>query len=108
MSSGQRRRDKSRQGGRSLRHTEGEGHAGTDLARGVVVDARAAYREINRNVVFDLPDGADQAGAGLELADIALVKEFRDRPHRPVVRALDNGVDNIIGMLVAGQRRLER
>jgi hypothetical protein len=49
--------------------------------------------------------GADQAGTSLELADIALVKEFRDRPHRPVVRALNNGVENIIGMLVAGQRR---
>jgi hypothetical protein len=89
----QRRCDESRQGGRSLRHIEAEGHAGTDLAPGVIIDARAAYREIDRDIILDLPDRADQARAGLELADIALVEEFTYRAHRPVVRALDNGVE---------------
>jgi hypothetical protein len=42
----------------------------------VVIGARGAHREIDRDIVFYLPDRADQAGAGFKLPDIGLVEEF--------------------------------
>jgi hypothetical protein len=68
------------------------------------VDARSACGEVHRDVVFDLPDCPDQAGEGLKFADIELIEEFTDRAHGPVVRALDNRVEKVIGMLFLGQR----
>ena len=36
--------------------------------------------KIDGEIVFDLPDCADQPGAGVESADIQFVEEFADRP----------------------------
>jgi hypothetical protein len=59
--------------------------------------------KIARDSVFNRPDGASQAGAGLELADVELITEFADRPHGPSVRALDDSVEEVVDMLVAGK-----
>jgi len=106
MTSDQRCGGKHRQQARSLGHTESDGHVSADLPYSVVVSAGAAHRKIDRDSVFNLPDCSDQTGASYKLANVELIKEFANRPHWPVVRALDNCTDNVIGMPIAGQRRL--
>ena len=101
----QRRCIEPRQRGRSFGHANGESHAGPDLTHCVIVDARAAHREIDRKIIFDLPDCTNQARAGLELADIEFIGEFAHRPHDSVVRALDNRVEKVIHVLLPGERR---
>src|SRR6516164_6185432 len=100
------RREKPRQEIRAFCHAKGEGHAGTDLAGGLAIDARAAQPKVNCNIVLDLPDRADQGGAGSKQANIALVEEFGNRPHWPVMRTLDNAVEKVISVLLAGELNL--
>lgn len=92
-----------RQNIRPLRHPEGESHAGADLARGMISDARAAKREINRDVVLQLPHRADEGGAGSKHANIVLIKDFSDWSHGPVIRTLDDRVEKVVGILLAGE-----
>ena len=103
MNSSEVRREKPRQQIRAFCHAEREGHARTDLAGGLAIDARAAHAEVDRNIVPDLPDCPDEGGSASEHADIAFIKEFGDRPHRPVMRTLDDAVEKVIGMLLAGE-----
>jgi len=42
----------------------------------------------------------------LKQAHIALIEEFGDRPHGPVMRTLDDAVEKVIGMLLAGKLNL--
>src|SRR5262249_54848751 len=58
---------------------------------------------VNCNIVLDLPDRADQGGAGSKQANIALIKDFGDRSHGPVMRTLNDAVEKVIGMLLAGE-----
>src|SRR5215831_2040214 len=59
--------------------------------------------KVNRDIVLDLPDCADEGGAASEHADIAFIKEFGDRSNWPVMRTLDDAVEKVIGMLLAGE-----
>jgi hypothetical protein len=82
------------------------GLSGTDLASGLAIGARAAQAKVNCDIVLHLPDRPDEGGAGSKQADIALIKDFGDRSHRPVTRTLDDRVEEIIGMLLAGKLNL--
>src|SRR5262247_2405740 len=95
-----------RQNVRPLGHAKGESHARADLGRSLAIDARAAQAKVNRYIVLDLPDRPDQGGAGSKHANIALIKKFGDRSHGPVMRTLDDGVDKVIGMLLASELNL--
>ena len=53
-----------------------------------------------------LPDRPEQRGTGAKQTDIAFVEYFGDGPHHPVVRALDNGVEKVIGVLLSGKLNL--
>ena len=72
----------------------------------MVTDARAPHGEVDRDIVLNLPDRPDEGRAGLKPADIALIEEFGDRPHGPVARTLNDGVEKVIGMLLPGERNL--
>ena len=72
----------------------------------MISDARAAKREINRDIVLHLPDRADEGGAGSNRANIVLIKDFSDRSHGPVIRTLDDRVEKVVGMLLAGELNL--
>src|SRR5690242_6693508 len=71
----------------------------------MLVNARSAEREINRDIFFQLPDRPDKSGSRLKTPDVALVKDFSDWAHRPVMRAFADQTDEEIGVLLAGQRR---
>jgi hypothetical protein len=72
----------------------------------LAIDARAAQPKVNRDIVLYLPNRSYEGGAGSKQANIALLKEFGDRPHWPVMRTLDNAVEKVIGMLLAGELNL--
>jgi hypothetical protein len=72
----------------------------------LAIGARAAQAKVNRDIVLDLPDCPDEGGAGSKQADIALIKGFGDRSHWPVMRTLDNRVEKVIHMLLAGELNL--
>src|SRR4051794_5674693 len=71
----------------------------------MLVDARSAQREINRDIFFQLPDRANESGSRLKTSDVAFVKDFPDRAHGPVMRAFADQTDKEIGVLSTGQRR---
>jgi hypothetical protein len=99
----QRRSDEARQNIRPLCDPESEGHPSADLTHGVVIDMRSPQAEVDCDIVLHLPDRPDQRGTGAKQANLAFVKDFGDGPHHPVVRTLDDGVQKIIGVLLAGK-----
>src|SRR5215831_12371218 len=101
-----RREGEKRQESRPFCYAEGEGHSGADLAGGVIVDSSAAHGEVDSDIVLHLPDRPDQDRTGSKQADILLVKSLGYWAHHPVVRTLDDRVEEIIGVLLSGQRDL--
>jgi hypothetical protein len=89
---------------RRFGHAEREGHAGADLPRGTVINAGAAHSEIDGDIVLHLPYRPDQGRTGSKQVDIAFVKKFGDWPNYPVMGTLDDRVEKVIGMLLAGAR----
>ena len=69
----------------------------------MAIDARATQTNVYRDVVLDLPDRPDEGRAG---SNVALIKDFSDRSHWPVMRALDYRVEKVIDMLLAGDLNL--
>ena len=69
----------------------------------MIIDPRAAKREINRDIVLHLPDHPDERGPGSKRANIALIKDFSDRSHGPVIRTFDDRVEKVVGTLLAGE-----
>ena len=89
-----------------LRDAKGEGHARADLAGRLAIDARSAQSKVDCNIVLDLPNCPDKGGPASKQANIALIEEFRDRSHGPVMRTFDDGVEKVIGMLLARKLNL--
>jgi len=89
-----------------LRDAKGEGHARADLAGRLAIDARSAQSKVDCNIVLDLPNCPDKGGPGSKQAYIALIKDLGDRPHGPVMRTLDDAVEKVIGVLLAGYLNL--
>ena len=86
--------------------TESEGYSGANLAGGVIVNSSAAHSEVDRNIVLHLPNRPDQGRTGSEQANILFVKDLGDGPDNPVVWTLDDRIEEIIGMLLSGERDL--
>src|SRR5262249_8543669 len=72
----------------------------------MVADTRPAQSEIDGDIVLHLPYPPDQGGTSLKQGDIAFIKKFGDRPNCPVMGTLDDRVEKVIGMLLAGERNL--
>src|SRR5215813_10419377 len=83
------------------RHRKGQ--SGPDLVDGMPVGQRMAVGNIERQLVANLPDQANQARDCLFQAEFPLVKDFRHGPHFPFRRALDDGTHEDISMMVSRQ-----
>src|SRR6266550_1991843 len=70
----------------------------------MIVDARAAHGEVDRDIVLNLPDRSDEGRAGPKQANIALIEDFGGRPHDPISRALNDRVEKVVGVLLPSER----
>src|SRR5260370_9082114 len=81
-----------------------EGQSGPHFVERAVVHAGAAQGGVEGEISPHPPDRADQARSDGRVAEVALVEHFRDRPHRPILRSLDDGADEQIAMLLPRHR----
>lgn len=75
------------------------------LVGGVALAPGVAESRVESERVLHLPDRADEPGSGCGAAILALVKEFGHRSHCPVLRALEDGAEEEVAMLLAGHLR---
>jgi len=70
-----------------------ESHAGADLARGAVIDARAAHREIDGNIVLHVPDRP----GGPRVRIPSLQRRVSCEPDLPMPRLMPFSATRIVG-----------
>jgi|SRR5215471_15983450 len=74
------------------------------LSRGDV-DHAWAHAYVQREIVSDLPDRADQTGKCFLGVEFALVAQFRHRAGGPIMGALNDNADRQIGALLVDRNR---
>src|SRR5262249_34399585 len=82
---------------------ECERRAGAKLGFRPAVHPCLAHAEIEREVVADLPDEADQPGKRFFEVEFALVTDFRHGTHGPIIGAFNDRPNEHIVMLLARQ-----
>src|ERR1700732_863787 len=71
------------------------------------VDQRIAKRGIEREFVFDLPNGADQRRTGFRLRPYLVVKHLEHGPDFPGRGTFEDDVEEGLAVLIAGEAGLD-
>ena len=66
----------------------------------MAIDPATAKAEIERYIVPDLPDRANEAGASFGSTEVALIEQFGHRADRPAMRALKDSAESKVGVLL--------
>src|SRR6185437_10006605 len=83
-----------------LAEREAERQSQTKLAYRAPIDQGVTPGDFKRELVVDLPDGADQGGVRLLAIGNLVEIKLRNRPHLPFVRPLEDGAEKEFAVLV--------
>src|SRR5271154_6736985 len=92
---------------RVLFDLEREGQSGPNLVHGASVVQRIAIRDIEAEIIPNLPDRADERGTGFRLQPCLVVKHLEDRTNFPGRGSLEDDVEEHLAVLFAGQVGLD-
>src|SRR5262245_30173652 len=80
-----------------------ERQSSAHLGFGMSVHPCLAHGKVQGKIVAYSPDRAGQDGHGLLGVELPFVVDLGDRPELPLVWSFDNGSDEQVGMMVAGE-----
>ena len=73
----------------------------------MAVGQRVTIRDVERELVANLPDKSDQPRNRLFDAELLLIKHLRDRPHFPLEWTFNDGTDKNIGMVMSRKQSFD-
>src|SRR5271156_4821512 len=82
---------------------ERESDAGPDFIDGVTVDRCVAIRRVEREIVIDLPDRANEHRTAFGLIPYLVVEGLEYRTHLPRGRSFQDHANECFGLMVAGE-----